>query len=235
MDVNRLVLTVEATHQSLQQRLDEAARPVSRTMPREAYQRIDTFMAAVSRHLAAAEEVLADAASRRLDDGTERVHAYLHQTRVLELAITRLKARLYGEVHAAHLSWAQVWDDTRRELVTHNDLERELVTDLAGVVDQDEADRLAEKVYRSEVHAPTRAHPYIPHSGVLGHLARKIWAVADRFWDTAEGRVVPAPVKPPPKRHDSLLAQYLVGEPHLDDRAPLVSHRKRVRRGERHR
>jgi hypothetical protein len=232
MKVNRLVLTIEATHQSLQQRL-EAATGAHRGAghPREGYRRVDTFMAATSRHLAAAEEVLPRVVERRVPGSEERVKEYLHQTRVLEQAVARLKARAYGEVHAAYLSWAQVWEGVRRELTRHNELERSLVHDLVAELDEREEDALAERIYRAEVAAPTRAHPYIPHHGRMGHLARRVAALVDRFWDTADGRVVPAPVRPPSKEHshDSLVAQYLVAEPHFDGHAPMVAHRRRRR------
>jgi hypothetical protein len=48
--------------------------------------------------------------------------------------------------------------------------------------------------------------------------------LADRLWDTAEGRVIPAIVPAQPHRHDSLLAQYLVADPRFDNHAPLVTH-----------
>jgi hypothetical protein len=94
---------------------------------------------------------------------------------------------------------------------------------------------LADRVYRAEVRAPTRAHPYLPHRGFLGHTARRVWAAADRFWDTAENREVPPPVRPHPKdhSHESLLAQYLVGEPRMDADAPVITHRPRRRRAAR--
>ena len=53
-----------------------------------------------------------------------------------------------------------------------------------------------------------------------------MWALADRFWDAAEGRVIPEPVHPRPRRHDSLIAQYLVADPRFDASASIVSHRK---------
>jgi hypothetical protein len=56
-------------------------------------------------------------------------------------------------------------------------------------------------------------------------VTRKVWALADRFWDTAEGRVVPQPVRPKPHRHDSLVAQYLVADPHFEGDAPVTEHR----------
>lgn len=228
MNTNRLMVTVEATHQSLQQRLDEATRPQERTQPRKRYAVTDAFMTATSRHLAAVEEVLLGEARGRLEDGEERVKEYLHEARHLEQALARLKARLYGELHVAHLPWSQVWETLESQLRRHNDAERRLVADLAGVLDEADSDALAESVYRAELRAPTRAHPYIPHRGLLGHAARRIWSLADRFWDTAEGRTVPQPVRPHPKdsSHDSLMAQYLRAEPLFDAKAPVLAPRR---------
>jgi hypothetical protein len=125
-----------------------------------------------------------------------------------------------------------VWEDVRRELDRHNRLERALVADLvAGDESRSRAnhDELADRLYRAELKAPTRAHPYLPHSGLLGRGARRVWAAADRFWDVTEDRTVPQPVRPPSKEHahDSLVAQYLSGDPHLDAEAPLFTHHHR--------
>jgi hypothetical protein len=132
-------------------------------------------------------------------------------------------------VHAAYVPWSEVWDDVRREFDRHNELELAVAEDVAAALGRDECDALAERLYRAEVRAPTRAHPYTPHSGPLGRASRKIWAAADRFWDTAEGRVVPQPVRPPSKlhAHDSLVGQYLFGGALLDANAPVVAHRHR--------
>jgi hypothetical protein len=54
-----------------------------------------------------------------------------------------------------------------------------------------------------------------------------MWALADRFWDDAEGRVIPAPVQAHARRHDSLIGQYLVADPRFDATASLLAHRKR--------
>ncbi len=237
MHANRLLVTVEATHEALDHRLDAAANgAVTRSRPREGRTRTDAFLSSVSRHLAAVDEALLPAVRRGLPDGDSRVKEYLHQARTLELALATLKARVYGAVAATHIPWAEVWDDVRRALERHNDLERSLVADLAsGAGTHEDGDPLddladlADRLYRAEVKAPTRAHPYLPHQGLLGLAARRIWAVADRFWDTTEDRMVPKPVRPPSKEHahDSLVAQYLIGEPRLDADAPLVAHRRR--------
>jgi hypothetical protein len=234
MNPNVLDVLVEATHESLQQRLDEATRP-GEVQAREHRARVNAFMAATSRHLAAVDEAVVPELARRLPSGRERVKTYLHDARLLEQALVRLKARLYGELHIAHLPWSQVLGDVRRQLESHNALEQELVHELTATMDRDACQALADRVYRAELRAPTRAHPYLPHTGVLGHAARRVWTVADRFWDTAEGREIPAPVRPQPKdhSHDSLLSQYLVGEPLMDADAPLVTHRRRAPRATR--
>lgn len=230
MSLNELVVTVEATHQSLKQRLDDATHhALDRSRTREEYARTDAFLAAGCRHLAAVEEALLPVARHRLTDSGDRIKAYLHQARHLEVAMARLKARLYGEVHAVYLPWSEVWDSVHHELDRHNELELGVAEALAYVLDRAECDRLAERLYRAEVKAPTRAHPYIPHSGVAGHAARRVWAAADRFWDAVEGRVVPAPVRPPSKAHshDSLMGQYLFGAALLDADAPVFARRRR--------
>lgn len=236
MNADRLVVTMEATHQSLQQRLDEATRASrGRPAPRARQALVDAFAAATSRHLAAVEEVLLPEAAHRSDAAAERAEDYLRAARHLEHALARVKARQYGEQHVAHLAWPAVWNDVRGRLSGHNDAERALVAELTGHLDDDRAGELAFDLYRAELRAPTRAHPYIPHTGLLGHLARRVWSVADRFWDTAEGRVVPEPVRSQPRdhSHDSLLRQYLTGVPHLDAEAPVIGprqHRRAARR-----
>ena len=82
-------------------------------------------------------------------------------------------------------------------------------------------------MFDAETHGPTRPHPWLPHKGLLGLVARRVWARADRFWDAAEGRVIPEPVHPAAHRHDSLMAQYLVADPKFDADATIMEHRKR--------
>ncbi|HET6562928.1 MAG TPA: hypothetical protein VFG72_13715 [Marmoricola sp.] len=233
MNPNTLVVTVEATHQSLRQRLDEATRPRKEPEhPRAARARVNAFMAATSRHLAAVDEALLPEVARRMPDGRKRVTSYLHEARLLEQALVRLKARCYGELHMAHVPWAEVWGDVRRQLASHNEKELALTREVTADLAPDVSQALADRVYRAELRAPTRGHPYLPHRGLLGHTARRVWAVADRFWDATEGREIPPPVRPRPKdhSHESLLSQYLVGEPLMDADAPVVTHRPHRRR-----
>jgi len=143
------------------------------------------------------------------------------------VAASKGKAKLYGEVYAVHLAWPWLWDTAHLQLTEHNLLERRLVTGLLEHGDPDEVEGLARHLFDAEVHGATRPHPRLPHAGFLGLVTRRIWAVADRFWDVAEGRVIPEPVHPPQHRHDSLLAQYLVADPQFDPDATIVEHRHR--------
>lgn len=224
-----LELTVTATQQSLEERLREATgRTTVRGKPRDTYARTDAFLAATSRHLAAVDEVLLPIVRKRLPDGPDRVHEYLQQARHLEVAMVLLKARLYGEAQTVRLPWPRVWRDVRTELEGHNEVERRMVSDLLPNLETEEHSALAHSVYRSEIKAPTRPHPFLPHTGFFGSVARKLWGTADRFWDAAQGRIVPDPVRPPSREHshDSLMAQWLMAEPHFDQSATVIDHKR---------
>lgn len=225
-----LTMTIEATQRSLEQRLAEALRPHrDPERPRDNYAVTDTFMAATSRHLAAVEAVLLDRVRNAVPAGDELVRQYLHEARQLEHTLALIKGRLYGEAHAIHLEWASLWQTASAQLTKHNHLEGRLVAMLIEHDDPVELDRLARRVFEAETHGPTRPHPRTPHTGLPGLVARRIWALADRIWDAAEGRVIPAPVRPAPHRHDSLIAQYLVADPKFDADATIVEHHHRDR------
>lgn len=223
-----LAMTVAATHRSIEERLGEVLSPhTDPGRPRDAQAAADTFLAATSRHLAAVEEVLVDEVRHVVPDAEPLVTDYLEAARDLEQALALVKARLYGEAHAAVLGWPQLWTRVRDRLDRHNRLENELVSQLARHGRPDHTDALARAVFEAETRAPTRPHPLLPHRGLLGHLARRVFAVADRFWDAAEGRVIPDPVKPRPHKHDSLMAQYFVADPKFDDHAAMFEHKHR--------
>ncbi len=221
-----LVLTTEATQRSLEERLGEALAPHrDRHRPRDNYAAIDTFMAATSRHLAAIDAVLVRRVRHAGPDGDRVCQEYQHAARQLEHTLVLLKGKLYGEAHAIHLEWRDLWETVHAQLEEHSRSERAMVDELIRHGDPAEIDGLAKRVFDAETHGPTRPHPNSPHTGIFGLAARRIWAFADRFWDTAEGRVIPAPVAPRPHRHDSLLAQYLVADPKFDADATIVEHR----------
>lgn len=223
-----LTLTVEATQRSLEERLGEALLPHrDPRRPRDHYAATDTFLAATSRHLAATEAVLIGEVRHGVPGGHELGREYLHAARRLEQTLALIKGRLYGEAFAIHLKWPDLWDRAHAELTEHNRLESRMVEALVRHGDPVTVDGLARRMFDVESHGPTRPHPRTPHTGLLGLAARRVWAVADHFWDAAEGRVIPEPVHPAVHRHDSLLAQYLVADPKFDADATIVEHHRR--------
>jgi hypothetical protein len=220
-----LTMTVEATQRALDQRMREALLPHQDPLrPRDHYAATDSFVASTSRHLAATEAVLVRQVRHTVPNGEQLCHEYLTAARQLELTLAWIKGKLYGEAHAIYLTWPALWGDTRTQLDEHNRLESRMVQELVRYGDPGTVDGLARRMFDVETHGPTRPHPRTPHTGFLGLAARRMWSLADRFWDSAEGRVIPAPVKPAPHRHDSLLAQYLVADPKFDSQATIVEH-----------
>jgi len=215
--LHSLSYTVEETHRQLVARLDTAAAMVSMPgQPRKGYEHTDTFLAAASRHLNAVEEVLVPAVRRHVRGGSKLAHGYVRTSKELEIALANAKAREYGSAYAVKWAWDEVWGDVRTELDTQRGWELSMVEQLTEELGPEELDNLAEELHRAELAAPSRPHPYAPHLGVRGRVARRVLHTVDSFWDAAEGRMVPEPVKPPHKA-PGLLAQYLLADPRFDE------------------
>lgn len=216
--VDTLADTVSETHDVLSQRLAEAesCRP-TRDLPRDRLRATDPFLASTSRHVAAACAVLGPAARRHLPDGRRRAHDLAQQSRRLEGALFQTKAKLYGSTFVVRRPWGSIWSEVTTEFDAWWQLEQGLVDDLAATTSAADRDALAQRLFRAEEHVPTRPHPYLPHQGVPGRVARGVAMRVDRFWDTAEGRMVPEPVRPHRSR-EGRIAQYLLADPHLDAR-----------------
>lgn len=202
--------------QRLTAMLDAASgTPAEAGQPARGCERVDTFLAMTSRHLNAVEAVLLPAV-RRLPDGAHLVHDHVDSCRALERSLALAKARQYGEAYAIHDSWGAIWPDVRARLDANLDREQEMVGRLEQVLPDDELDQLGEDLHGAELHAPTRPHPHVPHTGFAGRVSRRVLGVVDGFWDTAEGRVLPPPPRPRRTR-PGLLGQYLLADPRFDE------------------
>lgn len=177
----------------------------------------DWFYAIAAQHLAAAEDVLLPHV-RRLPDGRERVAAYVGNAKQLERSLRFLKARQYGDSRVLHLRPEYVWQVIDRLLAEHEHLEAEYSRMIGEELGTEDVSALTEELLTAEEVAPTRAHPYTPHTGTAGRLAHRMWRMADAAWDGAEGRVVPTKYHVHPKR-DSALSHYLRGTP-IPDESP---------------
>lgn len=213
--VDTLADTISETHDVLSKRLAEAesCRP-TRERPRDRLRATDPFLASTSRHVQAACAVLGPAARRHLPDGRRRTHELAQQSRRLEGALFQTKAKLYGSTFVVRRPWDSIWHEVTEEFDAWWRLEQGLVDELAATTSTADRDAIAERLFRAEQHVPTRPHPYLPHRGVPGRVARRLAVRVDRFWDTAEGRMVPDPVRPHRSR-DGRMAQYLLADPHV--------------------
>jgi len=215
--VDVLSSTVRHTHDNLATRFASASTMVSTPgQPRKAYEGIDTFLAIASKHLNAVDATLLPTARKRLPDGHHVVHDYLHSARHLEVMLAHVKARAYGSVFEAGHHWNEVWADVAEALSAHRRCESDLAEQLTATMDGGELDELTEKLHRAESHAPTRPHPYAPHTGLPGLVVRRIMHAVDSFWDTAEGRMDPTPNRPQ-KKKPGLLGQYFLADPRFDE------------------
>ena len=207
---------LESIHHDLRQRLDVAAgaRPV-RGHPRDHYAAIDTFLAAASRHSSAMVDAIAPLV-QHLPGGHDLAHEFLAASRTYEESLAQVKAKLYGSTFAVARPWPSIWHDVRRELEAVTALEQRLADTLLAA-EPDDPEDLGTRLHHAELVSPTRPHPWIPHQGVVGHLARAVARQVDRFWDTAEGRMVPEPVRHHDRTRQGPLTQYLLADPHLDE------------------
>jgi hypothetical protein len=216
MRTDTLSTATSATQKTLRKRLRDAEGDTGASGdPRIHFAHADTFLATASRRIAAVDAVLLPSARSQLPDGPQRVHDLVRQARHLELSLAAVKAKLYGEAHAVHRHWPDVWRDVDGELQEYLELEEALVEGLADALSPDELDDLAVRMHRLELTAPSRPHPYTPHTGMRGRIARSVWARADRFWDAAEGRIIPEPEHPHHKP-PGLFAQYVLADPRFD-------------------
>ena len=207
---------LESIHHDLRQRLDTAAgaRP-DRGHPRDHYTAIDTFLAAASRHNSAMVDAIAPLV-RHLPGGHDLAHEFLAASRAYEESLAQVKAKLYGSTFAVARPWPSIWEDVRHELGAVTRLEVRLAEALLTAEPDDPRD-LGTRLHHAELVSPTRPHPWIPHQGVVGHLARAVARRVDQFWDSAEGRMVPEPVRHHDRRRQGPLTQYLLADPHLED------------------
>ncbi|MFI5712835.1 hypothetical protein [Kribbella sp. NPDC051620] len=209
MTASTLELALTYEHEKIRELAAPAQEPAAARPDRR--HETDWFYAIAAQHLAAAEDVLLPHV-RRLPDGRSMVNRYVGNARQLERSLRFLKARQYGDSRVQHLSPDEVWQEIDRLLNEHEWLEGQYSRMLGEELDNDGVSALTDELLTAEETAPTRAHPFSPHTGTAGRLAHRMWRLADTAWDSAEGRVVPTKYHAHPKR-DSALSHYLRGTP----------------------
>lgn len=216
-----LVSTVQRTHEELAHRLDElrgASGPPGTERnagPHRGCPPVDEFVTAASRHVHAVTEVLLPPARRALPAGRQLAHDYLEAARLLEVVLAHVKAHEYGSIYEQRFSWSDVWTEVGQALDDYRAREEEVADGLTDLLDDEELTELAGRLEEVEPMEPSRPHPYLPHTGVLGTLTRRVVRGTDRAWDHAEGRPLPPPPRAPRKR-PGLLGQYLLCDPRME-------------------
>jgi hypothetical protein len=153
----------------------------------------DAEVATLSGHLAAVEAVLYPVARKRLDGGRAEVAAQQRLSRRIERLMRLIEGHFYGEVHAIDMRveplqrrLVQLVEDSRR---TELDLARRLDATLTAA----QRRAVAESFAAARKHAPTRPHPYTPHTRGLAGFAFQLCALWDRAFDVMDNRNVPGP------------------------------------------
>ena len=209
MTASTLELALTYEHARIRELAEPAQHPHAAHPERR--HETDWFYAIAAQHLAAAEDILLPHV-RRLPNGDDLVTTYVGNAKELERSLRFLKGRQYGDSRAQDLTPDEVWESINRLLTEHEQLETAYSQQLCEELDDDHVNQLTEELLEAEEVAPTRAHPYSPHTGLAGRMAHRMWRVADTAWDSAEGRVVPTKYHVHPKR-DSALSHYLYGTP----------------------
>jgi hypothetical protein len=212
--------SIQHSQGRLSGRLAEArSMEASRDRPRDGHARIDAFLATTSMHLHAVDAVLLTTARRKVADGGPLVHDYLRSSKALEVELAHVKAHEYGSVYETSYGWTEVWTDVETAMTDHQRHEGLLGDRLSDTLADDDLDDLARRLFTAELTAPSRPHPYTPHTGPLGVVARRVMHTVDRFWDATEGRMVPE-ARAEPKKRPGLVAQYFLADPRFDEEGP---------------
>lgn len=208
---------VTHAHEGLASRLD-AARVV-RPLPgqsRRGCPPIDLFLSGTSRHLHAVDEVMLAPLRHQCADGGHLTHEYVRSLRGLEVELAHVKAHEYGSVYETSYEWDAIWDAVAMALADQRRHEELIAGRLTMTLPDEALEAAARRLDAAEEHAPSRPHPYLPHTGPVGAASRRVMRVVDRFWDAVEGRATPE-APPPPKKRPGLVGQYLMADPRFEE------------------
>lgn len=167
MTASTLEMALTYEHENIRELAAPAQEPAAARPDRR--HETDWFYAIAAQHLAAAEDVLLPHV-RRLPDGRNLVADYVDNARQLERSLRFLKARQYGDSRVIHLHPEEVWQVIDRLLDEHEQLEAEYGRMISEELDSERISDLTEELLSAEEVAPTRAHPYSPHTGTAGRL-----------------------------------------------------------------
>src|SRR5450759_388756 len=182
--------TLVARAPDLVRRMLAAATPeaATETDPRLPARRCTAIIATYCEHLAAMEMTVYAVARRRLPDGEQAVAVVEALAHDAELVMREMEERIGGDRFAAARPFAALQDRFEVAFAAHVEAERALVSRLQGRLAPAEQDALGTRLDSALRHAPTRPHPYGPHTSRLTPLAFRLRALADHTLDVMDNR-----------------------------------------------
>jgi hypothetical protein len=138
--------------------------------------------------LAAFERIVLPVAEQRLDGGKDRTEQVREGGQQLNSVLHWLDRHLTGDVRAATWPGDDFSGDVRAAMANYADLERDLLGELTGALDEDGLTDLIRSYHEAERVAPTRPHPRLSYGGPLGAVTYRLAGLVDDVRDGTEGR-----------------------------------------------
>ncbi len=138
--------------------------------------------------LAAFERTVLPLAERRLDDGGARAGQVREGGQQLTTVLHWLDRYLTGDARVEHWAGDDLPHDVQAAVAYYAKLERDLIGELAGILDEDGLNDLIRSYHQAEQVAPTRPHPKLHYDGTLGRLTFRLAGLIDDVRDGTESR-----------------------------------------------
>ena len=177
----------------------------------------EAFLAALSRHISAVEDVLYPAVRRLAPDGRSATLAHLHAAREIERSMRQLEGSFAGDRYAVVTPRTELWSRLVTLFESHVQDEERLASRLDADLAEPERSALATQLVARHEVAPTRPHPNSPHSMRAGRLTHRLWSLADRAMDAMDNRLTASRAAVPRPIKNSRWTQYLLGRPQFEE------------------
>lgn len=213
--------SIKHTHDELAEQFVTARTVMpERGHSRRGCQCVDLYLVGSSRHLHAVDEVLLPAVEQQGDHGRSLAHDYQLAAHELAVVLTHVKAHEYGSPYEHGFAWSDVWNDVQDAMAGQRQQEEALGDELSLALEDGRLEMLTSRLETVAGHEPTRPHPYLPHHGAAGRMARWLARASDGFWDTVESRYLPD--RPSARnRRRGLFTEYLLAQTHFEDEEEL--------------
>jgi hypothetical protein len=138
--------------------------------------------------LAAFERTVLPLAEHRLDDGGARAGQVREGGQQLTTVLHWLDRYLTGDARVDNWPGDDLPHDVQAAVAHYARLERDLIDELAGALDEDGLNELIRSYHQAEQVAPTRPHPKLNYDGALGRLTFRLAGLIDDVRDGTESR-----------------------------------------------